>query len=556
MTPAPWEALNEPFTAPGPAPIQEAGMTEHKMGLGGEQFRPDKDEVWWDNVRLQSLRSPIGFLSDYPGSIFRWAEDRQAENQSWEAGDQKMSPEDVKRLYGIQVDGPIYQSQAVIRAQNQARERELQAWMSRGPEQSMGDSLTAMAMSGLDPLNLALGAAIGGQRLTARLGGNILGNLLADIPNYRVRRGLGEEVDLGETIKGSVAGGVLGTGLHYGIVGVAKVAAPIVRRMPEAFQRKVLRSVVAEHESGVRPDTSPATRVLEERNAGRVNPEAGVDDYVHTAPTSPGDRAHFIATHPDTRDGIPSQYGTGAVLVDKESVANNHASNPDGTSAGKIRSVLVSDDAKLVDLEKPLPKEMVGQVLTELKKAGLEGMFDRAQIEGASGKEILDVLRELPGSAGEPRALDMVQERAKAEGFDGYQWIEGAENAAHNRKLLFGEEKFRTTEEYDPRPDAAPQIGAREAEELNRAARAPERSENYNPDVERQVSRLMEEVTSETLDATVKNQEAVARKLLTSPDAPAESVDRVSKIDEDFREDIRQKTWASELANCLFRGMT
>lgn len=551
------------------------GTVTENLGQAEAGIRPES--TFADRLRQLSEEVPVGIpFADEPGSWVRSYGDTMLERDLEQQGRKKITAEEaIARYPGLRgangenpFTGAVYPEIAELRFSEHERRRRDQEWIDRGPKYGALASLGVGAFSAFDPVNIAAGVLTGGA--AAALGvkataatiyaENLVGNLLADVPSYYQQKAEFQDVSLGETFMNAAAGAGLGTGLHLAV----SKAAKYFRSVPEATQAKMTREAIVQHENGQKVDMSAHAANQGLRAAGMTVPDGPQSTYRFNPDLAhPSETVQYRALSPENDSPVTlgEDFGPGgAHLVDKAEVANNRIAPPEGDLTGKIEQVEIPAEAKFVNLDEPLPEKLADQALAEFRKAGLEAVVTRQQLEQMTGKQVFEQLRALPAEDGVPSAVEVMKARAQGEGFDGYRYIESLEGAASHRGVyLFDEAKASKIETLTGNREAVPHFPAEEAELRNKQANDPTLARDFSPEVaqklEAQAARqpILAEETLETL----REHEALAReelKALAKDDATL--AEELAKLDREFATDKQEAGLMKDMVDCYARTIT
>lgn len=494
-------------------------------GEGEAGIRPTRWEQYGARFRQLSQDLPVTlpFITgdhgdEVPGALPRMYQDWTFE-RSLEGRPKITKDEANARFPGMPVpfDEAVYPEVAQARY-NYAKRRQLeQQWIDRGPEVGHLSTLAVGLTGALDPVNIATGLATGmvGEagllaaasrgysigRKTAfatSLASNFAANFAGELPAYFHNKSQNLEVDLGASAEGAFYGALGGTALHVGLKPLlvsggerlnrfVSAARERFRGVAPAVQEKMLREGVTQHLNGEQIDTTTSATNMELRGRGFVQPGGPASQYRYSELTHPSEAAHYRAVEAEANAPVifsPELGGGGVHAVDNPVVANNHAGTPESQFHGKIEEVHVDPNAKFINLDEPLPKSVIDEVIRQISEiGGADAEALRAHIEKMAGR---DVLKSLHESGGDP---DAVQAAAAADGFDGYRYVEGGQDSpSHNVIKMFEEGKGSAPGvAMETNRDIVPHDPAAEAAHREQVANSPEAQVDYSPEIEKKM---------------------------------------------------------------------
>jgi hypothetical protein len=593
----PGPAIN---SIPNVAP--RGGVLSTNLGESDAGIQPNTSEKLGAAFKQLSETSPVGIPftdAEAPGSWVRHFAEKGIEQDLAASGQQKISPEEANRRYpGL--PNPfieaVYPEIADLRFSEAQRRKHLQDWIDRGPntgfaERALGAAaggITGLVAGGpiggavgvglgavgglgtfsaLDPANALAMVATGGlskflkipANFYTSLGENMVANLATELPSYYQRRAELQDVSLKETLANAGAGAVLGVGLHAAI----GAAAERFKLLPESVREKILRQGIAQHEEGQKVDLTGTVAAQAVRESGAIEPGSGQSSYVYRQLAHPSEAAHYrvygaendlpVALGPDF--GVP-----GIHAVDNAVVANNIAAPTESQFEGKIQAVHVDPEAKVINLEEPLPKPLVAKAFEELKKAGMEeSQISKDQLSSMTGKEVVTLLGSLEKPADAPSAMQALTEEAKSQGFDGYRYAQTqAGQPVDNRLFMFNEGKATPGETMTANSQVTPNTAIEERALREKQAQEPTSQADYSPDTEKLVQEqtARRPVTPEEIDPIIQAQRQQAdatMKALVEEDPSIQDV-----IQENRRLDANDKQEAqalSDLINCASKDI-
>lgn len=439
--------------------------------------------------------------------------------------DEALTPEQIREEFP-DLDGQFTKpmNRAVVEEiyRSQLERRELQRRISEGPSDILtgagkfGASLFAHAV---DPTELAAGLMIGGglgigANLAARAGVKALTRLGFGIANPTLGQtlvrnmieagagnilaepiiGAGAAADLQDytigdmmtsVIAGTVAGGLLGTGISRGSDILSAATGPGMRTW-------LLNNSVLSVASNKFPAID-AMRKTVVKTLAEVNPEGiklrGLPEYERLNILSPEGRVaknqRFYGAVKNmgdedlvsgARHTIGDYFGNDVVTItDNPYLANNYAAQVFEQRQGAVVEVASIDDLRLVDLDAKFdPKSDLGKILKEY----LDDFFGKANtkemLEGAgSYRSVIDLL----GTHAD-FSMDDVNLRMKDLEYDGYihvnNRIAGEPTPESNVAVLFSPEKLHHIGKSAPDSSLVGRVSRQEAGEIHAEASKPD----------------------------------------------------------------------------------
>ena len=545
-----------PFSQALPGGPQNLDYAPDEAGLA-DAYRPSYEQAWEEQVKLNSLNSLFGIPFYEKGAAFRFADELLRDTSQ----EKKIKPDELNKAFpGMNFSEELPLSIAASRAANKARQDEMKAWISRG-DLGVKGQLTAGAMTGLDPGNVILGVALGGQGLVAKVGYNILGNYLMDLPTYALRKREGQDVNLAETLVESTAGGIVGTGVGEGLGialrGTLRAGAAVGKKFSPETKAKIMSATLSQKETGAKLDVSPMTKTTQDALSGKI--VGGATEYVHT-PGLSTERALYTGETP-SGEGVSfeTDLGPGRYVTDDEVRVVNQVSNPNAARTGEVAQMAARPDAKLLDLDTPVTDKAAASIVQKIEsRLGVKLEVG----EGTSLKDVMDQIesKQITGELGED-SMVAVQAVAREQGMRGYNFVEKSpDGSKHNVALFFDKDTPHLDElgRYKPDGENSPHLSPDEAERVSTDALKPENLEAYNVEAQK----LIEDISSRDfedqtyLDGQIQAAEQLARSVLEREGAPADVTKQLEAVKEDFADDMRARGFAKALAECLFRNIT
>jgi hypothetical protein len=464
-----------------------------------DQFHSSAGDTIAATAKLALTSGPTAAISDMVGRKVL-----QDDSQP------KLSVQELNKKYPnleVPFNEPTQDSIAASIAQKQDYKQQLASVIAKGPSgavygiSNFGASLVASA---IDPVNL-LGAMAGGAVLSAVARTGTLGAgmalragsqgaeaaaLAAKNASLITRAAEGmagaaagvaipeaisgvnavqsqEDYGVGTYVKSVAANAaIFGIGGHVVLPESIKFLKRTLGGKPDAVAQA---SAIVQAATDRRVDTTPILKqVLNETDghgAGEspsLNPMVPPKDYAPLDASKPVSAKLYAAT--ETTRGEPvvleHELGKGIQLTDDPVVANGHAARGFAETEGRVIEHELKD-AKLLDLEKPLP-------------ADISPTLDEAQAN-LPARQVIDALPE--------QDRVNIEQTLKEQGYDGYRHeggdYLGAGNKPHNVVTLFDAEnpKLERTQEYQPSAEATRQPTQADA------AQAGEKSHAFENDV-------------------------------------------------------------------------
>lgn len=567
----------DPFSGLNPA---ESGLTESAVpqveprgGVLGTQLgeaeagiRPNWTQKFGASLKQLSEEVPIGIPgvdAGAPGAWVRGVSDYFRERDLESAGNKKITAAEANKRYP---DLPkpftedVYPEIADFRASEATRRAKLQEWIDRGPETGLGFQLGMGAISIFDPVNALVniggGAVVKAVGLPLKaatiFGENLLGNLAADISSYYQRKREQQDVSLGDTAINAVASAALGTAISKVFSGVTEK----FRNAPPEVREKLVREAVAQHESGVRIDSTTLATTQTLRQVGLVNPEGPRSTYRYLELNHPSESVHYegFAAHNDSPIQVAPELGNDGIhMIDHAEAMNNLSSPPESAVTGRFQANHIDENANFLDIDQPASSPEFASLVSQVKKElGVD-----AQIPETA--TIRDLFQQVKTAMDEDRlpsdSLKKIQEQVKSAGFDGYQYTQKIEGEpVHNGAYLFDDSKVIKGQEYQGNPDVVPQNPAQERAYREKMMDRPENYKDYSSDVEEKIqsqkNRPTPDLTKELdpmLEAQKKQSELVLKELEKDDPSVSEHLDEVKR---DNATDAQEANALSEMIDC------
>lgn len=324
------------------------------------------------------------------------------------------------------------------------------------------------------------------------------GTAAADYPQLIKERQNISMKDEAITVLGGTLGGMalhVATGALLGQISDSlNKARFFTKPMDEATQARNLRAAISQHETGSDIDMSPAVQEMQSRAAGEVQP--GSQSFYEFKPVDhPSQRPQFLGRTAEHNSPLElDDMGPGTYLSDNGQAINNLVSAPDSPHTGTVHEAEVNSDAKFLDLDAPLPKELADQAIAEIRKQGVgQEVVPDSQIRGANASDIMALFRGLEAAPGEPSATEVMRTRMQGEGFDGYKWVHTDQDLSQNRTLVFDPKHVAVGEEYKANKQSTPRMSDGEAEDASQLAQSREASRNADPERDQRIAELQAE---------------------------------------------------------------
>lgn len=582
-------------------PVAPSGGTP-AFGTGEleQGIRPTGWGKFAEMARQVSFDSPVGFMPGYEGAWIRGISDYLINKDLDKQGKTKLTPQQANELYpGLPkpFDEPIHREVADLIFSDNERRKKLQSWVDRGPEGNfrgvgalVGGAMGGLmgieggipgivlgaaggagigaaggvnTLSALDPVNLALNVTGGNVARAFKLkpstvlslGENLAINAATEVPTYFQKKAERQDVSLGETAAGIAGSALLGAGISRAL----HITAEYMSKAPTSVREQALKTAIEQHENGRATDVSPIGATTTLREGGETAP-GQPKSYSWKELQSPSERLWYAGRSADTNELIPMDRDVpGLHLTDDGMVANNLAADPEGPFTGKVAQFEVPENAKFLDLEKPVVDPEVKAFVGALeKKLGIDDLP-----EGAKVSELLDEIQGRVADGSLPQAaMTEVVGAAKELGFDGYRYVREIDGSTrHNGLVLFDEGRAKLKEEFTANKEIAPSM--RDGESITNGSRPGEveSSRTFSPDTDQELQELKApkmsaEPAAELLDPVVKDQQVAAERQLKeiAKDDPAiqEELDGL-KSDQALHKQEAQVL--RDFAECYLKGM-
>lgn len=555
----------------GADPQQGAGFdpanTPERPLPNSTSFAPDEEntagpgrwEQFVDKLHQASMDSPVGFMSGSEGALQRSQVQGDMEAQFRAANRTKISADEANKLYPDlpkPFEEPVYPEIADLINSDNQRRRNLQAWIDRGPKTGILTDLGVGAVAGFaDPLNLGLMAATGGasralgvgEGLAGVFGQNLAINAGTAALTYPQLKKERQDVSLSGEAFNAVTGALGGTALHFGLSAALAQAGRFAGLMSGSAAERNLRAAIAQHETGATIDMAPAVAETQLRAAGAVQPDVTSSPYEFRPIEHPSERTFYTAR--DAENNAPIHFqdlGPGVHAVDNGMVANNLASSPESIHTGRVGEIQIPEDAKLLDLDEPLPRELADKISEEHADADV------------STTPAKDVLRELP-----QEAQTAIRAELEKQGYDGYRYVNADQGAPHNGVVLFDEARAELGREFEANKEITPRMSEDEAQAASERAQSPDASRLADPEVDQRLERLKaqapEGIEPAKDDTFFKEQETNAKAALKT----AAQADPKLLEDPEYKEFLHQETQdrqelqvLKDFVQCMARDFT
>lgn len=551
---------------------------QFKSGEQADEIKPSRWDKWAAGWDLQSNKMPVGLPgSDEAGAIPRWVYKEQQQDLSDQNNAPNLTADEANKMYPGRPEpyaAPVSQWVAQMEFNDRQRIQKIQDWKNAGGATPFTDLAQGLAGGFVDPLNLALmtamgplsklaglGEVTGAAKFATRLGENFGINAATGAISYAQEKSEGLDPSAWEATKQAAEGALGGTIFHTVVIDPMKLAWDAFRKTSIETQARIIKEVVSSNDRNTTPTLEAQNTVLEQRKAGaiqdgqnirRITPLEANPTQFYAGADSQGNKATFV-------DGL----GEGTQVHSNSDVVNNAVSNPEGKSPGRVGETKLPEGTKLLDLDQPMPKELVDQAQAELKKNGVDDLFSRSQLEAASGKEILDLLEKLPTQEDGYNSSDVMRARVDAEGYTGYSFMDKAPDGTAIGKVahLFDENMPITGEESQANPDVTPKITPDQQTALDQAQGDKSASVYSDPETDKEVHDLRhgEVLNSKAdyMDEFTKNIEDQAKAELTKLGETSESakagLEELKRMTADGKQ---QSAMAKTLADCVESGLS
>lgn len=242
-------------------------------------------------------------------------------------------------------------------------------------------------------------------------------------------------------------------------------------------------------------------------------------------------------------------YGDGLYLTSRPAVANGHAARGPDNAVGSVHSFAVPQDARLLDLDSPLPDDIIAALRENIKRPEV--------LEADTAKGVFDNIKMLEKSGDlEAGTLRNINEAMKEVGLDGYRYrggvADGFEGKPHDVVMLFDSNRAKSLESNTAskklihEPDENAQIAAYNAAQERNLMETPEERNHQVPEVT--------ELKASEVRQRLEEGEASLRDNLEDPALREEAEAELAELEE-IKRDIEAKEVAERTAmSCLLRG--
>lgn len=533
-TPATQQSAGQPLGPTtgigGPIPIPNKQL-DWESGYQNEHGpRPSRWEAWGETPFKQGVHDSIagsplvmgglgaamagGDVSP-KGALWRLLQEQDAKTGKM------LSPEDANKAYPgrpVPYTTPVDEGMASMEYADRKKQQDLAVWAAQRPMTTMGRiaSTAAGFVGGLtDPLNLAIGAMSGSvaslvapeaaplalkgvTHYLANLGGFTAADALQNFLDHKMGA---KQKQLPEMVGESAVPAAIMTGLGVGLGALARRFSNEGGGTSESDARGI-KATVANFENDKRvPQLEDLRNTITDRRSGASSPDPGGQKIRPTLLSSPmQETPMYAAAH---SDGTPLVHehglGPGVQFTDSHDVANNGVSRSTETP-GHIAETKLPEGTKLLDIDRPAAEDYHSEnsLLKEVeKKLGIP--LDSSVQNGESLKEVITNLGDWAGAdLGDGKqvpedVLKQIQDVAKAQGFDGYQFQNDANTArtAH----MFDTSGMTVDKLYPADPATTPALpgpegaqpeiqGAQPAQQGNPALEKAE-GKFYSPEIEK-----------------------------------------------------------------------
>jgi hypothetical protein len=520
--------------------------------------------------------------------------------QLTQEGKKKLSLEETKKILPYATE-PMHEEIAMQLASDRAHVDSRRIYAARGGDM-YGVTRFGMEIfrSLTEPSELLLMGATGGLSAAAGLSNsvrsvfmtNLVQNLAVEGAGYSELKREGEEVTPGGVAANSLAGAVLGTGLHF-LIGHAKSkieemrAARITERgaspggdqapksphepmpptPPDVENIRVLTGI-AQHESGqaINPG-AVGDATVRVRRSGTPPGDNAIAHYEYTPLDDTADRHFFVSSAGGKSNALTGLGGAALELSDNGNFQNMW---------GDIAEVKLSK-LNLVDIDQrasALPNVL--DLIAKSVERRLNAMAERGDVIPLEGGKvsfpleasIRDILENVKHTM--PEALDHIRESLKESGIDGYKYVDTDVdgNPVHNGLVVFDDAKTEVVGHYDQNRDMVPTVPPEEVQSTLGSTDKTQTSPHYEPGVVDGDPIQIEGPTftedeiklAEKLDTDIRAQAAEATKSVKQMmEASPESADHLQaaldQIEEEFQQDVKQSKLARLLGDCFNKGL-
>jgi hypothetical protein len=585
---------------PGAVPSvpESTDVEAFKRGEIGPGIKPENRwEKYWSQLGLNTEDAAP------TSNAIKFYSDTQNELLQFQNGKTKLSPEELNKQFPeSKFNEPQYPEVARIINDRNVRREQLKTWTNKGPDTGTLFDFAATAPIGADPYNivaaLAIGEGLGALGVANRLrgvlpsrfgalaepstiyGSNFAANLAGEAPAYLQRSREGRaNPPIGEILKGSAEGAVLGTGIHYLIAGALSRADASVKGQSRALVENTAETVAKQIDQNQKVHVGPATTLEAARELGI--PARGIPDtYEYRALNHPGEALYHVPVHPDTGAISASpEMGGGVSGSDNRVVAVNQAGVPERGVDGKTITVRPSPETTFIDAEASFKDSLGEGVTVEEGLDKIKGILGDARFRrySAAFKELLQG----DASVGEvwSRFLELPYERITPEnkipmqdlktlldgmGYDAMSFRGSAAGVpTDNRAIFFKPEQLDIVKNVSgdvadaARAGDVPEFDAAARDELSKLAEAPENQKGYDPELIAKIKEAPQKVKEfETKPAEVPaelvEQEANARAWLEAEGAEhPEVIKEMKAIDGEYKQVQSLKKAVQNLSECM-----
>lgn len=481
----------EPLGQPAPLPIgQDPGSADYYFDALGKTVPSSLGEVLSATIDLSKMDTAVEaakrleYVSEFgaqPG--------------------EKLKPEELNAKFpGLEkpFTEPMNLQTAQYIAKEQDRKRKLQETIQKGPDNffyGVAKFGAAVLPHALDPLENAASLIAGGivgnvaqkfssvaraaallnklpktKALIAGVSEGAIGNVLTEPLVYEANQA--QQMDY--TLKDSAANVGLGAVAFPAVRFAFGSGIDLIHRMGKRAEEVTYRSAVSQFLNDQKVDIQPLIRdaALETRGeipAGKAI--AGMTSYEYRPVIRPEDlkERSFFAASPEPARAfsdakttvIEEDFGEGIYLTDNPAVANAHSARKMADVEGSVHELDISQ-AKLLDLDQPLPQDFLSRLSTE----------DRKLLpENVTGRQLLnETLQGIRAEKLPEEALPAIHQMIKDAGYDGLRYeggkFAGVENPPHNVVMLFDGTKAQEKSAFRPDSSAVPAATRAEAQAL------------------------------------------------------------------------------------------
>lgn len=484
------------------APV--TGVAEQLAGMSNRFAGPGSR---WDQI---VAKMGINSIEDAPEALLgRHVAELALAYSAEKDGDKKWSPEQLNSYFGKEgyterFVEPEFPSIAMMRVDQWRKRREVDEYVGRGKPWGTGFELLTGAPQALSPINILAGrgAGWGAKKLMGLVGSqigkaglgragllfaeNAVGNLAVDVPAYEQMKEEGTSATRTDVALGSLAGAILGTGLHLGLGAIKNRLAP---RDVETRERQ-LNQAIAESESGAKIQPAPAgdNRFMGASREAGDSAGGAVTGTPYSKPAHPSEVPFFVNVDSDGKIMSTGEHGDGIYAADSAFAKNNK---------GDFIEVKPKKDSKFLDLEDQLSdpngKEFYERTNEHIKKNyGIEhlDMPERSSLSDVRERlEIEEDAGNLPDGVTAEKIMREVAQDLKYSGFSETYRVNG--EARHNRLTAFDESALERGNKFLQNQDLVPKISAADAMQRHQEYVSKMENKNtYNPEVIRKLNKI------------------------------------------------------------------